>query len=138
MNNQTIITIIILLLIALLFLIAYVNSKKIPIKKKQEIFEKLNALESQIKSPDDYARRDAIIKLDNLLAKAFNIRYGNDKQCGDNLKVSKKLFDKQLYQQLWDVHKLRNDIVHNDEDVPSVQAEEIYRIYKLGIRHVLK
>jgi len=138
MNNQTVITIIILLLIALLFLIAYINSKKIPVKKKDEIFEKLNLLESQIKSPDDYARRDAIIKLDNLLAKAFNIRYGNDKQCGDNLKISKKLFDKQLYQQLWDVHKLRNDIVHNDEDVPSVQAEEIYRIYKLGIRHVLK
>ena len=91
MNNQTVITIIILLLIALLFLIAYINSKKIPVKKKDEIFEKLNLLESQIKSPDDYARRDAIIKLDNLLAKAFNIRYGNDKQCGDNLKISKKL-----------------------------------------------
>lgn len=138
MNNQTILTIIILLLIALLFLIAYINSKKIPAKKKEEIFEKLSALESQIKSPEDYARRDAVIKLDNLLAKAFNIRYGNDKQCGDNLKASKRLFDKKLYQQLWDVHKLRNNIVHNDEDIPSVQSEETYRIYKLGIKHVLK
>ena len=138
MDNQTVITIIILLLVALLFLIAYINSKKIPVKKKEEIFSKLSELENQIKSPDDYARRDAVIKLDNLLAKSLNIRYSNDKQCGDNLKISKKLFDKKLYQQLWDVHKLRNDIVHSDEDVPSVQAEEIYRIYKLGIKHVLK
>jgi uncharacterized protein YutE (UPF0331/DUF86 family) len=138
MDNQTVITIIILLLVALLFLIAYINSKKIPLKKKEEIFSKLSELENQIKSPDDYARRDAVIKLDNLLAKSLNIRYSNDKQCGDNLKISKKLFDKKLYQQLWDVHKLRNDIVHSDEDVPSVQAEEIYRIYKLGIKHVLK
>ena len=138
MDNQTVITIIILLLVALLFLIAYINSKKIPLKKKEEIFSKLSELENQIKSPDDYARRDAVIKLDNLLAKSLNIRYSNDKQCGDNLKISKKLFDKKLYQQLWEVHKLRNDIVHSDEDVPSVQAEEIYRIYKLGIKHVLK
>jgi len=138
MDNQTVITIIILLLVALLFLIAYINSKKIPVKKKEDILSKLSELENQIKSPDDYARRDAVIKLDNLLAKSLNIRYSNDKQCGDNLKISKKLFDKKLYQQLWDVHKLRNDIVHSDEDVPSVQAEEIYRIYKLGIKHVLK
>lgn len=138
MDNQTVITIIILLLVALLFLIAYINSKKIPVKKKEEIFSKLSELENQIKSPDDYARRDAVIKLDNLLAKSLNIRYGNDKQCGDNLKISKKLFDRKLYQQLWDVHKLRNNIVHSDEDVPSVQGKEIYRIYKLGIKHVLK
>ncbi|HQA87531.1 MAG TPA: hypothetical protein PLW18_00420 [Candidatus Dojkabacteria bacterium] len=138
MDNQTVITIIILLLVALLFLIAYINSKKIPVKKKEDILSKLSELENQIKSPDDYARRDAVIKLDNLLAKSLNIRYSNDKQCGDNLKISKKLFDKKLYQQLWDVHKLRNNIVHSDEDVPSVQAEEIYRIYKLGIKHVLK
>ena len=138
MDNQTVITIIILLLVALLFLIAYINSKKIPVKKKEDILSKLSELENQIKSPDDYARRDAVIKLDNLLAKSLNIRYSNDKQCGDNLKISKKLFDKKLYQQLWDVHKLRNNIVHSDEDFPSVQAEEIYRIYKLGIKHVLK
>ena len=74
MDNQTVITIIILLLVALLFLIAYINSKKIPLKKKEEIFSKLSELENQIKSPDDYARRDAVIKLDNLLAKSLNIK----------------------------------------------------------------
>ena len=49
MDNQTVITIIILLLVALLFLIAYINSKKIPLKKKEEIFSKLSELENQIK-----------------------------------------------------------------------------------------
>lgn len=138
MDNQTTITIIILVLIGTLFLIAYLNSKKIPLKKKERVFEKLEEIESQTKSPDGYARRDAVIKLDNLFGKALNIRFGNDLSSGDNLKKAKSLFDKRLYQQLWDVHKTRNEIVHKDRDVTFAETEEIYRIYKLGIKHTLK
>lgn len=138
MDNQIIITVVILLLIGVLFFVAYLNSKKIPQRKKDRIFEKLDELESQSKSVEVYARRDAIIKLDNLLGKAFNIRYSNDLTAGDNLKRAKKLYDKNLYQQLWDVHKIRNDIVHNDREVTFTETEEIYRIYKLGIKHALK
>ncbi len=138
MDNQTVITVIILLFVALLFLVAYANSRRIPAKKKESILTRLKELESQIKSPDDFARRDAVIKLDNLLGRSLNIIHRNNRQCGDNLKMSKKLFNKQLYQQLWDVHKLRNNIVHNDENISLSEAEEVYRIYKLGIRNILK
>ena len=138
MDNQIVITIVILLLISILFLVAYLNSKKIPQKKKDRIFEKLDEIEMQAKSIEGYARRDAVIKLDNLLGKAFNIRYSNDLTTGDNLKKAKSLFDKNLYQQLWDVHKVRNEIVHKDKEVSSTETEEIYRVYKLGIKHTLK
>ncbi len=138
MDNQVIITVIILLLVGILFLVAYINSKKIPLRKKERILEKLEELENQTKSTEVYARRDAIIKLDNLLGKALNIRYSNDLTTGDNLKKAKKLFDKQLYQQLWDVHKIRNDIVHNDREISFPETEDMYRIYKLGIKHTLR
>lgn len=138
MDSQVIITIVILLLIGLLFLVVYINGKKIPQKKRDKIYEKLDDLESQTKSTEVYARRDAIIKLDNLLGKALNIRYSNDLTTGDNLKQAKKLYDKQLYQQLWDVHKIRNDIVHDDREISFPETEEMYRIYKLGIRHTLR
>jgi len=138
MDNQIVITIVILLLISILFLVAYLNSKKIPQKKKDRIFEKLDEIEMQAKSIEGYARRDAVIKLDNLLGKAFNIRYSNDLTTGDNLKKAKSLFDKNLYQQLWDVHKVRNEIVHKDKEVSSTETEELYRVYKLGIKHTLK
>ncbi len=138
MDNQVLITVVILFLIAILFVVAYINSKKIPLKKKEKIFEKLEDIKIQVKSTEVYARRDAIIKLDNLLGKAFNIRYGNDSPCGDNLKLAKKLFDRNLYQRLWDVHKIRNEIVHKDKDVSFSETEEIYHIYKLGIKHILK
>ncbi len=138
MDNQTLITIAILILISTLFLVTYINSKKIPIKKKEKVFEKLEELHTQIKSPDDYARRDAVIKLDNLLSKALNIRYSNSSPCGDNLKLSKRIFDKKLYQEIWDVHKIRNQIVHDDREISEIEATEIYRVYKLGIKHILK
>ncbi len=138
MDNQVLITIIILILISVLFFFAYINSKRIPVRKKERIFEKLEEISMQVKSSEVFARRDAIIKLDNLLGKAFNIRYGNDNSCGDNLKLAKKLFDKNLYQKLWDVHKIRNEIVHKDRDISSSETEELYHIYKLGIKRVLK
>lgn len=137
MDNQVVITIIILLLISILFILAYINSKRIPQRKKDQIYEKLEEIHIQVKSTEVYARRDAVIKLDNLLGKAFNIRYNNNNSCGDNLKIAKGLFDRKLYQRLWDAHKTRNEIVHKDRDISFSEAEDIYRIYKLGIKHIL-
>lgn len=138
MNSQTVITVVILLLLGLLFLVAYLNSKKIPVRKKVKILEKIELLGAQINSDEEYARRDAVIRLDNLLGKALNIRYSNENTCGDNLKLAKKLFDKKLYQQVWDAHKVRNNIVHDDENISKIQALEIYKIYKLAVKHILK
>lgn len=138
MDNQVLFTIITLALISILFLIAYINSKKIPERKREKILSKLEEIESQSKSVEGYARRDAVIKLDNLLGKAFNIRYGNDITVGENLKKAKGLYDKTLYQQIWDVHKIRNEVVHKDREISLPESEDIYRIYKLGIRHALK
>jgi hypothetical protein len=138
MSSQTVITIVILLLLATLFLVAYINSKKIPVRKKEKIFEKLELLSSQVNSDDEYARRDAIIRLDNVLGQSLNIRLGNDSSCGDNLKISKKLFDKKTYQQIWDAHKVRNNIVHNDENISKVEALELFKIYKFAVKQVLK
>lgn len=138
MNTETVITIVILLLICILFLVAYLNSKKIPVAKKEKVFERLKEVKMQIDSREVYARRDSLIRLDNLLGKALNIRYNNENSCGDNLKIAKKLFSKREYQQLWDVHKLRNQVVHNDVDISQGETEEAYKIYKMGINKILR
>lgn len=138
MNTETVITVVILLLICILFLIAYINGKRIPVAKKQKILERLKEIKVQIDSREVYARRDSLIRLDNLLGKALNIRYNNGGSCGENLKVAKQLFSKKEYQRLWDVHKLRNQVVHDDVDISQGEAEEAYRIYKMGINKILK
>ena len=138
MDSQTVITIVILLLICLLFFVAYTNSKKVPEKKKDRIYEKLDDVRKQLDSHEVYARRDAIIKLDNLLGRALNLRYNNDSSFSENLKYGKKLFTKSEYQQIWDIHKKRNEIVHEDADISSSETDSAYKIYKIAIRRVLK
>lgn len=138
MDNSLLITITILVLITVLVVMARYNSKRVPVKKKNKILEKLDHLQEQSESDEMYARRDAIIKLDNLLSKSLQIRYSNESSCGDNLKNAKSLFRKDYYQDIWDVHKLRNEIVHKDADVSYDSAKQAYKIYKMAIIKTLK
>ncbi len=137
MDNAVIFTIFILLLITVLVIFARINSLQVPKKRREKIFKSLNNLEVQIQSEDMYARRDAIIRLDNLLSKSLQTRYKNENSCGENLKLAKSLFKKDIYQKIWDVHKTRNDIVHKDEDISYDSAQQAYKIYKMAIIKIL-
>lgn len=137
MDNAIVFTIFILLLITVLVIFARINSLQVPKKRREKIFKSLNNLEVQIQSEDMYARRDAIIRLDNLMSKSLQTRYRNENSCGDNLKLAKNLFKKDIYQKIWDVHKTRNDIVHKDEDISYDSAQQAYKIYKMAIIKIL-
>lgn len=137
MDNPILLTVLILILIAILFLMARINSLKVPSKRKNKIYSKLDDLKIQIEDDDIYARRDAIIKLDNLLSKALQIRYKNDSSCGDNLKLAKKLFHRDKYQEIWDIHKIRNEIVHKDKEIGYDTAQRAYKVYKMAINKIL-
>ena len=138
MDNTVILTVVILLLIAVLFLMARINSKRIPQQKRDKILERLDEIKMQAESDDVYARRDAIIKMDNLLARALQVRYKNTLSSGDNLKSAKTLFRKDTYQNIWDAHKLRNDIVHNDRDIEYDETQKVYKVYKMAINKILQ
>jgi len=138
MDNTLLLTIFILFLIALLFIMARISSTRVPQKKKEKIYSRLEDIRMQVQSDDVYARRDAIIKLDNLLSKSLQIRYRNEKSCGDNLKIAKNLFRKDSYQNIWEAHKLRNSIVHKDEDIGYDEAQQVYKIYKMAINKLLQ
>lgn len=138
MDSTLILTIVILFLIAILFLMARLNSKRIPEKKREKIYSKLEEMKLQVENQDVYARRDAIIKLDNLMSKALQIRYKNTLNTSENLKSAKAIFRKDVYQNIWDIHKLRNEIVHNDKDIEYDEATKAYKIYKMAIIRILQ
>ncbi len=138
MDNSIILTITIVVLIAVLVVMARYNSKRVPLQKKSKVLKKLEDLREQSESEEVYARRDAIIKLDNLMSKSLQIRYNNESSCGDNLKNAKFLFRKDYYQEIWEVHKLRNEIVHKDADVSYDSAQQAYKIYKMAITKILR
>ena len=138
MNDPLLITILILALLTILFSLVALQQGKASKSQKAKIYDKLYSLKESVENEETSIRRDAIIKLDNLLSKSLQYRYSNDKNCGDNLKLAKKLFRKNDYQKIWDVHKTRNNIVHNDLDISKQEAIEAYNIYKLSIGKILK
>ena len=131
-------TIVILLLIVVLFLAVSFANKKIDTSRKVEILNKLKELEIHIQSLDSSVRRDSVIKLDNLLAKSLQYYFNNTNTCGDNLKKSSSIFKRKELDELWSVHKIRNDIVHNDYDIDQEEAINVFNIYKFSINKILK
>jgi ABC-type transporter MlaC component len=138
MSDPLILTIIILFMISLLVLFSRLNTSKSITRIKNSLLKTLEELKDHVESENEYERKDGIIRLDNLLGKALNYKYKNSLTCGENLKKAKKLFRKDMYQNLWDVHKLRNEVVHKDELVTLEEAKKSYHIYKLCITRILK
>ncbi len=139
MDTTTIImTAFILLLIVALFGAVSFGSKKLDKTKRDDILKKLQELEVSVQSLDSAIRRDSVIKLDNLLAKSLQYYFNNSNTCGDNLKKSGKIFKKKELDDLWEVHKIRNLVVHDDYEVKEEEALNIYSTYKFSIKKILK
>ena len=138
MDKALIITILILICVAILFVLANQNQKKEKQKAISRMLNSLEALKAGAASDDLARRRDTIIKLDNILAKSLQYRLSNSSLCGDNLKLIKNRFKKNEYEKLWEVHKIRNKIVHDDLDITESEAQEAYKIYNMSIHRILK
>lgn len=137
-STSIVMTIIILFLIILLFLAVSFANKKIDTTKKTDILNKLKDLELSIQSMEGAVRRDTVVKLDNLLARALQYYFNNSNTCGDNLKKSNKIFKKKELDDIWEVHKIRNNIVHHDEDIDQDEALRVFNIYNFSIKKILK
>ena len=138
MDNSVIFTIIILLLLVVLFVAVSLGNKKVSLARRKKILVRLEQLRLTSASPESSVRRDSIIKLDNLLSKALQYYFKNSNLCGENLKLASKIFKKKEYNDLWEVHKIRNRIVHDDYDIGEQEAKDAYNIYKMSILKILK
>lgn len=138
MEPTVIITIVILALISVLFFVVSLTNKKIDKSKKNEMYDKLKELEMGMHSLDGAIRRDTVVKLDNLLSKSLQIYFGNKDLCGDNLKKAGFLFKKKEYNNIWEAHKIRNKVVHDDYEIDASEGIELYNTYKLSIERILK
>lgn len=138
MSTPLLLTILTLVMIGMIFLLSRLNAAKKSGKKKDRMLVTLDNLKENASSENEFERRDTIIRLDNLLAKSLNYKYNNSNSCGENLKKANKLFRKDTYQNLWDVHKLRNEVVHNNRSLSLEESEKAYHVYKLCIKKILK
>lgn len=138
MNSPLILTIIILSMMLLLILFSRLNASRSVAKRKTTILKKLEEIKIHAESENLYERKDAVIRLDNLLTKALNYKFRNTLSSGENLKQAGKFFRRDTYQSLWDAHKLRNEVVHKDYAITPSESTKAYHIYKLSILRILQ
>jgi uncharacterized protein YutE (UPF0331/DUF86 family) len=90
------------------------------IKKSKE---KINSL---LAREDIDLAKQALIEADKILDKVLKVKIRGKKDMGARLKFANKIIsDKDLYQQIWEAHKLRNQIVHEVDT--KVTFKEIKR-----------
>ena len=138
MNTGLIITISLLVVVIILFLLASSPKRRVSDSKKAQFYQDFARIYSSAISDNSSERRDAFIKMDNILSKAFQAYYSNKENCGTNLKTAKNIFSKKQYDKIWEVHKIRNNIVHNDEDVSKEDALNAFNVYKMSLITLLK
>lgn len=138
MNTTLIITIGVLLLIVILFLLAASPSRRISTSRKAELYQDFARIYNKAVSDDLSTRRDAFIKMDNILTKAFQVYFSNRENCGTNLKLVKKKFSKKQYEKIWEVHKIRNAVVHDDLEVSKEESIKAFEIYKMSLVTLLR
>ncbi len=138
MDKEILSVILILVLICLFGLVLYLNnSTKIDKSIRERILKDLLQVKKILDSGNSLVYRDIIVRLDSLLSKSLKLYYKNSSSCGENLKKARDVFLKEDYNKIWEIHKLRNKIVHENEEITISQVQKGYKIISKAIKKIL-
>lgn len=94
------------------------KAKSIKAETKEKIISDWRAIDAQIKGGTPSQLKQALITADKTLDNILRDMFEAEKMA-DRLKIAKDYFDYDLYQRVWDAHKMRNNIVHESGYDPS-------------------
>ena len=106
------------------------NSPKTDFKKQWQHIEELVAIKR------DSALKQALLEADKLLDLGLREKKVRGNTLGERLKESRSLFPEDLYQQIWEAHKLRNRLVHENEEILSFQIEKALWSFKRALQRL--
>lgn len=103
---------------------------------KKEIQEKWQKIEELMQLGGESHFRQAVIFADNLTDKVIKSKVRGETM-GERLKKSQKLFNWQTYDGLWKAHKIRNEIVHNnDHELMAHEARMAISRFERALREL--
>ncbi|MFH1547004.1 MAG: hypothetical protein ABIC57_00795 [bacterium] len=104
---------------------------------KEEIEKELYSAEKMMAG--DISRiKEGVIKFDNLLNKSLQIKGFRGQTLADRLKASQKFFQWSDYSGIWEAHKLRNRIVHENYDPSGMEIKKTVKYFKLAVKKLIK
>ncbi len=138
MDGEVLSVILILFFLLIVSLVLYLNkTPKINEKVRKKLWGDVLQIKKMLEINNPLIYRDIIVRLDSLLSKSLRLYYKNSENCGTNLKQAKDLFNKDEYNRIWEVHKLRNKVVHENKEVSSSELKNAYNIISLAIKKIL-
>lgn len=124
---------VVLVLLFLLVIFFEVNARKsVFAQKKKESLDQLEQLRSKLTTREINATL-CIVQADTIFDKMFGVKTGSTAHMGDKLKQFKTLFRKEVYNEIWEAHKLRNKAVHENANLTDQDANKTINIFKKAI-----
>ena len=103
---------------------------------KDKIAQDWGRVEELIATGRPSAYKEAVISADKLLDYAL-IQISHGEAMGERLKNANLAFSRDVYQGLWDAHKMRNALVHEaDFDLTVLVAKEILGKFRRAFEHL--
>lgn len=94
---------------------------------KQYIAEKRQEIEQMMMSDNAYELKHAVIEADKLVDHILKAKGYQGATFADRLRSAESYMDSAMYQRLWEAHKVRNQIAHQDS---HYSKDEIIRAAK--------
>jgi len=107
-----------------------------PIPQNVDFKIKWQEVEELVKLKKDSTLKQALIEADKLLDLGLRTKRIKGETMGERLKSSRNLFDKNLYNEIWQAHKLRNRLVHEHDEILSFQIEKAISTFKKVLNYL--
>ena len=137
-NLQLVFILLSLLLIVALILLSFGGKSKKD-EWQDEIRNRLNKLIIQSKEDNKIIINSTVIEADKLLDHTLKLKGLPGETMGERLKEAKTLYPAKLYDQIWEAHKVRNNLVHEVSfRISDKRALKEFNSLRKGITHLLR
>lgn len=93
------------------------RSRGISSADRQYIIQKRHEIEGMSDSENIYELKHAVIEADKLVDYVMKTKGYGGETFADRLRNAESYMDQATYQRLWDAHKIRNQIAHQDDHI---------------------
>lgn len=97
-----------------------------------EMRQKWQQIENLLQNNDQLYAAQAVIKADSYLDDVMKKVGGRGETYADRLRSLEKKFDQAAYQNIWQAHKLRNQIAHEHTNITISQAKSALAALRKG------
>lgn len=95
------------------------RSSGLSVQGKQYIISKRQEIERMLGSDNEYELKHAVIEADKLVDYLMQLKGYAGESFADRLRSAEHTMGQAQYQQLWDSHKIRNQIAHQDGHIDN-------------------